>query len=917
MGSLVLLTGLGAGAYLLLGGHASVEQRIAKAQKLEQAGGRGGAIIELKNALQMAPNNASARLELGRIEYASNDFVNAEKEIRKAISLKGNNPEASILLARILLMSNHPQKLLDDITPLSGAPAEGNATILALRAQAQRQLGSNPSESLLQADQLAPDLPDTLVARADQAYALRHYEEALALVEKALTKGPRADIQVMQGNLLRALNRQDEAIAVYEKALATDPGNVPARLAIIQIYLGKSNLDKAGSEVKNLQKQAPNNLMAHYLDALIDFRRNQLDAANDKLQQVLLSAPDFAPANLLAGAIALGQGKRESAISFLNHVLQLAPEHILARKLLANAMLGSGRADQAQQLIANMKNDNGDPLLLALQGGIALSKGDYMEARQKLEQASTLAPADQKLISGLAASNMASGDKLGAIAALGRIAALDTKTHQADALLVMAFIKDKRYDDAMKVIADLDRRFPNLPVSSNLRGTVDIARKDIDHARQGFSRALELDPAYFPAASNLALLDLADKKISAARGRYLSVLKQNPKESRALTALAALAAQENNEAEYLSLLEQAKKANSADANARQLIIRYWLAKRDAGKALVEARSALTTTGRQDFLEMVGDAQLQQNDTANAVVSFGHWTQANPNNPYAFYRLAQAQSLSQNDQTALKSLDKALSLRPTYTEASLSKALLLAKTDHAAEGIKIARAVQSRNPEQEAGFLAEADILFVEKKFLEAAKLFARSAQLAGNGMPMVRAYKAYAAAGQEGEGEIQLLLWLKAHPDDQAVRAVLASAQLNAGHLQEAAANYRTLVKANPSDLVAYNNLAWLLGQLKDPQALAISAQAYKLAPKNASVQDTYGWQLNLAGQPAQALPLLREAIKSQADNVVIRWHLAATLAQSGNKQEASVELDRLLASQVVFPQRAEAQVLLAQLRGK
>ena len=56
----------------------------------------------------------------------------------------------------------------------------------------------------------------------------------------------------------------------------------------------------------------------------------------------------------------------------------------------------------------------------------------------------------------------------------------------------------------------------------------------------------------------------------------------------------------------------------------------------------------------------------------------------------------------------------------------------------------------------------------------------------------------------------------------------------------------------------------------------------------------------------------MREALKNQPDSSEMRWHLAGTLVQSGNKSEASKELDRLLASQAAFPRRAEAQTLLA-----
>jgi len=345
-----------------------------------------------------------------------------------------------------------------------------------------------------------------------------------------------------------------------------------------------------------------------------------------------------------------------------------------------------------------------------------------------------------------------------------------------------------------------------------------------------------------------------------------------------------------------------------------MLTRYWLAKRDGGKALIEARAALDATGKPDFLDLIGAAQLLQDDTPNALVSYSKWVEANPNNPVAHYRLALVQNRAKDHAAALKSLDKALALRPDFVEASVSKALLLGQDGKVEEGVKIARDVQKRAPKSAGGYMAEAEILFANKKYLDAGKLFAKASQISGQGQLLARAHRAFVAAGQAAEGDKLLEPWLKSHPDDLTVRHILAQAQLNSKRLQEAVDNYRILIRANPRDLVAYNNLAWLLGELKNPEALAIADQAYKLAPKNSAVLDTYGWQLTQAGQAARGLPYLREAIKLHPDNLEIRWHLAATLDKAGDKRGALAELDRLLAGQAPFPQAPQARALQQQL---
>lgn len=917
--ALVVFAGIGAGAYHLAREHATPEERIAHAKQLEQDGNRAAAVIEIKNALQQQPGNAEARYLLGRIHFANNDFANAEKELRQAVSKGYQAPEASILLARTLLLLRQPDKLLKEVDVMPGASADANATILALRAQAHALTGDkeNAENSLLQADELVPEHPDTLAVRAGQAYADKNAELALNLVDKAIAKAnQRVDLLLMKADLFRALQRPDEAFAAYGKVLAREPGNLPARLAVAQHYLASSQLDKAQAELKTLNTYAPNNLMARYLDGLIEFRLTHLDAANTKLQEVLRSAPDFVPANLLVGAIALNQGKREIAITHLNRVLEAAPEHTLGRKLLATAMLESGQAERARELISTIKNDNGDVQLLALQGNIALRQGSYQEARQKLEKAAELAPDNTALIRELAASRLASGDESGAVASLTELAEKDTSSQQAEVILVMTHAKAKRYADALKVTDDLERRHPGLPLTENLRGIIHLLQKDETQARRHFAKALAIDPGYLPAASNLARLDLVGKDTKSARERFQGVLRKEPKNARAMVSLAQIAALEKNEAEFLKQLDQAKKAAPADVASRQMLARYWLGKRDAEKALVEARSALDATGRADFLDLVGAAQLMQKDTANALASYQKWVVASPTNPLAHYRLAMVQQIARDHDGALKSLDKALGLRPDFTDASIQKALLLANSGKPDEGLRIARSVQTRAPKAAGGYIVEAEILFASKKYIDAGKLFLKGAQLGAQGQAMLRAYQAFAAGGQAAEGEKQLNQWLSTHAADVPVRHALAQSLLNNKRHPEAIAQYQMLVRANPNDLVALNNLAWLLGASNPAEAMRMAEQAYKVAPNNAAVLDTLGWLLTQAGQAQRAIPHLRSAVKLVPDNPEIRWHLALALDKAGEKREAAEELDRLLTSRSDFPQAEQAREKLRELRG-
>lgn len=916
---LVVLLGTGAlagGLYMVT--RKSPDDHLQAGIAMQEKGDLKGAAIELKNALQGMPDDAEARLRLGRLHFSTRDYESAEKELKRARELKARDPDLDPLYARTLLLLGEPQRLLDEVNVADGAPAEVRAGVLALRARAQLLLKDTTASdgSLQDAEQLQPNHPEVLITRALKAFSDKQIDDALMLVEKALAQAPkRSDFWFLKGELLRTAKQNEKALLAYQQALEIEPDNTSALLAKAHTHVEMSHLDKASNDLKKLRKLVPNNVMGRYLEAFIDFRHERFNEANDHLQAILRGVPGFLPGHLLAGTVNIALGNREAARFHLDKVLGAAPDHTLARKLMAATLADMGDLDRAKAMLATFGNAGADPLLNTLQGKIALRQGDYAEARKHLEQVPAgAAPNDARYFTELAASRMGSGDEAGAVAALSKAAELDTGGARPEVLLVLAHLKEKRYAEAVKVVDKLEKEGHHDPLTHNLRGVIFVSQEDTTKARASFAKALQVKADYFPAASNLALLDLQSKDSKAARGRFQQIVKANPKESRAWLALAELDARDGNETGYLNNLEQARRANEKLAQPHIQLVRYWLAKKNAGKALVEARSALQATGRVEFNEYIGLALMAQGDQVNAIATLSKWAEAQARNPLAHFRLAQAQLATKDQAGALKTLDKAIALNADYAEAALTKALVLGRMGRAEEGIRIARAWQTKAPKSAGGFLTQAEIQFDTKKYLEAAELFAKGAQLSNQGQPMVRAYQAYASAGQVAEGEKRLGEWLKVRPKDALVRHQLALSFLNGKQLRESAEQYRKLIGNNPKDVVAYNNLAWLLGELREQDAVAIAEQAYKLNPRNPATQDTLGWLLVNAGQFKRGVELLTAAHDKAPDVPEILWHLAAGLAKSGDHARAKQELEKLLYSGVPFAQKAEAKQLLDSL---
>jgi FimV-like protein len=142
----------------------------------------------------------------------------------------------------------------------------------------------------------------------------------------------------------------------------------------------------------------------------------------------------------------------------------------------------------------------------------------------------------------------------------------------------------------------------------------------------------------------------------------------------------------------------------------------------------------------------------------------------------------------------------------------------------------------------------------------------------------------------------------------------LAQFNLMNGQNKMAIDQFLTILKSDPQNVVALNNIAWAYSQEKDPRAFEYAEKAYKLAGDSAEVLDTLGWMLVEQGNTARGLPMLQKAITLSPDALEVRLHLAQALLKSGDKAKARKELEQIVASGKPFPKMDEAKTLLKQL---
>ena len=913
-------TAVVSGALLLAGMSAcnrdqSTASLLAEARQYQQKGDQKAALIQLKNAVAKSPEDAEARLQLGSLYLETGDAVSADKELRKGASL-GLAPARTLpLLGQALLAQGKFKELLAEIKPELAAKS---APLTALRGDALLATGDAAGAKAAYDAALAIDgasgaaligLARHALLKNDTATAQRYAADAIA------KDGKNPEVWMFEGGLLRGLGKPDQALAAFDKVLALRPHDRNANLEKAYIRINQKKYAEARTEIEAAKKLAPGSLLVTYGEALLDYSEGKNKEARDALQRILKSAPNHMPSVLLAGAVELNLDSPQSAQMHLRKYLEVEPNNVYARKLMAQAMLKNGQPLDASTTLAPALNDTRDPQLLALAGESYMQARDFGKAIAYLEKAAQLAPEVAALHTSLGMARLQQGDAAKGIAELERATELDPKSDRALTALVQAEVGLKHYDKAAAAVAKLETLKPNDPQTYNLKATVLLSKGDVPAARTAFEKALQIQPTFFAAATNLAKLDMIEKKPDAARKRFEAILEKDKKNFGAMGALAELAMLGGRPEEATTWLEKAQ-AENPDAIAPVLKLgSHYLATKQEKKALTLARKfQAANASNPELLDLLGQAQLANDDGQGALDSYSKLVNIVPKSALAQMRLAEAQGKLKNDAGAAESLKRASALQPNLLQARVAQVEVAMRRGRTDEALGMVRQLQQDVPGSPVGFLMEGDLQQAQKKPALAVAAYDKAFAITKSSAVLLRSAQALRQMGKEDEAKQRVSAWAKAHPDDVQVANYLAEGHLAAKEYKPAVALLEQVVKRAPNNGAALNNLAYAYQQQKDPRALATAEQAYKVAGDNASVMDTLGWMLVEQGNTQRGLPLLQKAAAGAPALPEIRYHLAVGLNKSGDKAGARKELEALLAQNKPFAQMEEARSLLKTL---
>jgi tetratricopeptide (TPR) repeat protein len=331
--------------------------RMLAAEAALDLGDTARAMIELREATRLAPEDNDAALLLGRLYLAQGNFASATNLLRRHVGAQGiTGPEAHVLLASAAAQRGKYDEARTWLTALrENEEYEGRAVAELARVELR---AGGPEAALRSIEASGLDLTDPRNEPATRQWialllATGRLEPARAWAEQvASSDSPR--LQSARADLLLELGEAAAARAAFEAALEADPESASALAGLGQLE------QRAGDPEAAL--------------ALLD-RAVAADPAH----------PNYA---YLAASARLALGRTDEAKSALRTQLRRHPEHVAACNDLAWLLAEEGEElDLALALAERAIRLDGRPEVLDTLGWVRLRRGEITPAIAAFQRA--------------------------------------------------------------------------------------------------------------------------------------------------------------------------------------------------------------------------------------------------------------------------------------------------------------------------------------------------------------------------------------------------------------------------------------------------------------------------------------------------------------------------------------------------
>jgi len=455
--------------------------------------------------------------------------------------------------------------------------------------------------------------------------------------------------------------------------------------------------------------------------------------------------------------------------------------------------------------------------------------------------------------------------------------------------LAVVYLVQGRYEDANNV---LDRVLKNNSKDWEglaLKGRMLLDRGQTAEAVPLLQQSHKIRAEAPEPAFDLARAYITQGKLKDAQSALQGVMKVNPSFPGALILLAALNLEEGRVEQALQNLKEDEIREPASVQRSFLLSQAYAAKGDYHSAESQLQSILGNAGsagqKSVILQSLASIKLAQKQFTEAANLAGTALDASPRLPTALYALGMSYVEQKQPDRGIEAVKARLDKAPDWAQGYQVLGQVAQRAGRLSLALDAFNKALSLDPKLTSAALGLADTYWLNKQPDQAQQQFEKVAQQeSGRSYAMARLGQIYEAAGDFGNARV----------------------------------SYEKALAADPDNVVAKNNLAWVYTEHGGniDVALKLAEEAKEKAPDDPMVTDTLGWIYVKKGSYGAAVDNLRNSVAKNPHDPNTLYHLGTAYYKLGRAADAKRELEAAL-KMPNFSQAADAKRMLAELPSK
>lgn len=673
-----------------------------------------------------------------------------------------------------------------------------------------------------------------------------NYPKIISLVQENLLFNP--DDQLSRMLMARAYDKAGElqlAISTYRDALNRSPDDIRIITPTIEALYKAKEYEQAEELLNRASRVKFKIPQLQKLQLHSFLRRGELDSASDILQNLLDDDPNNQNAYLSLALLKMQQNKFEESEDLLTKLKIQNPSSLAVIATQIQLYLRQDKPEAALKTCNEMVSSLNNAAAYILSARTYATLGQFDKALEELEKAISIEPDNIEVW-------IARSDFYRSVGQIGKAA--------PDIQHALSLESDNIQIQKRAISLFLTSGQPNMIHEGNALLDKALESNPEDIELQLFKANALISEGTAPAMENGRLI-------------LQTITEKQPEVNRAWMLLGEL------------MLKQGQPGKAVDIALRGLAYKS----NDKPLLLLKARAEAV---RSPILSIPTLKELCELD---------------PNDIEAVTFLASTYIKTGEPQKAVDILRKQITNRDLSTrrKCSLALAIALYKAGDKIEAQKEFDSLLESEPNDPRPFIVQAQLLKEEGLWSQLNQKVIDWLNKHPNDThtPMVITRDMITVDSNEAKQTAEDIIRLILKNDPTSIEAISTLAILleMVGRPAESAELYRRLLEIEPNNLIAINNLAWIMSEYNNQyqQALELAQKGLKLAPNYMDLIETRGVIYYRLGELNKAIEDLTKCIELYPDSapqrVAATYHLARALAELGKKNEALKYLNQAL----------------------